>query len=291
MNEPLPSRADAVAHRREALRQTLLMQALLRPAALAAPPVALQGWLRETGERAAQGLAAYRAHAGSVAERALATAFPTVFALVGASAAGALARAYRQAHPPLHGDLAWLGQALPGFLEADPQLADEPYLADVARLELALARAESAADVAHDRASLMRLASEAAACLRLRLAAGSAVLDSRYPIATLHAAHQWPPGDQRSAAFGAARAALAAGRGESAWVWRDAAGRPRVMPVDGPAAALLRATLGGASLATALQTAGPGLDFGAWLAQALEHEGLAAIDDHPDAAAVAASPA
>jgi hypothetical protein len=78
---------------------------------------------------------------------------PTVQQLVGDAAFGVIARALWQAHPPLAGDLAEWGGALPDWLAADPALADEPHLADVARVDLALHRAESAADV-HVRPSL-----------------------------------------------------------------------------------------------------------------------------------------
>ena len=40
-----------------------------------------------------------------------------------------------QAGPPLQGDVATWGVGLPDFIAAGQQLADEPYLADVARLE------------------------------------------------------------------------------------------------------------------------------------------------------------
>src|SRR5204862_198351 len=54
------------ARSRERLRQQQLLRALWRRGSDA--PLAL--WLRETGERAAQGLAAYRGNAAALAERA-----------------------------------------------------------------------------------------------------------------------------------------------------------------------------------------------------------------------------
>lgn len=125
-------------------------------------------WSRDDHGHDAVGLAAYRAHAGAAAERALAAACPTVQQLVGDAAFGVIARALWQAHPPLAGELAEWGGALPDWLAADPALADEPHLVDVARVDLALHRAESAADVHVDPACLQRLAESDPAALRLQ---------------------------------------------------------------------------------------------------------------------------
>ena len=63
---------------REALRQQMLLRALLGDAR----PGVVAGWLRD-GPRVDAGLAAYRANAGALAERALAAAYPTVQQLLG----------------------------------------------------------------------------------------------------------------------------------------------------------------------------------------------------------------
>jgi len=93
-----------------------------------------------------RGLAAYRTNANALAERALQAAFPVVAELIGFESFALMARQFWHRHPPERGDLAWWGAALPDFLAHDPQLADVPYLADVARVEWALHRIASAAD-------------------------------------------------------------------------------------------------------------------------------------------------
>ena len=74
--------------------------------------------LRESGARAARGLEAYRANAESIAERALAAAFATVQAMLGAEDFARLAREFWHARPPEHGDLGEWGEALPQWIEA-----------------------------------------------------------------------------------------------------------------------------------------------------------------------------
>jgi len=222
--------------------------------------------------KARRGLQAYRANAGAAAERALASAFPVVQALVGAESFASLARAFWQAQPPARGDLAWLGAGLAGFLERDPQLADVPYLADVARLEWLLARAEIAPDApgsASERlASLQVLADFAPRELFISLAPGAAVLRSAWPIASVWQAHR--PGAP-AAAFDDARARVAGRSGETVFVWRpEWVGRVEV--VDEASACFLEALLEGSDLARAMADAtrvSADWSFEAWLARAI----------------------
>ncbi|MBL0094465.1 MAG: putative DNA-binding domain-containing protein [Piscinibacter sp.] len=81
----------------EARRQRQLLAAL----SLRGEPPAL----RERGARAERGLAAYRANASALAERALAAACPTLQAMLGEADFAALARAFWRDHPPQRGDL------------------------------------------------------------------------------------------------------------------------------------------------------------------------------------------
>ena len=230
-----------------------------------------------------RGLSAYRANAAAIAERALAAAYPTVCALVGAEDFAALARALWRTEPPLRGDLAQWGHDLPGFIEAQGDLDAWPYLGDSARLDLALQRCEAAADAALERDTLALLAGHDAAALRLALLPCVQLLASPWPIATLHAAHERLPEDgDTEAAFAPVRAALAAGRGEAVVVarvgWRA---RPQI--VDAPTLAWMQALQSGAALATALTRAGDDFDFNAWLVQALQQGWLwkAETIDHP----------
>jgi hypothetical protein len=218
------------------------------------------------------GLRAYRANAGAAAERALAAACPTVQQLMGEDSFAALARALWHHAPPDRGDLAQWGADLPAFLAADPALSGEPYLADVARVDLALHSAESAADAALDPATLQRLAEHPPETLRLRLAPGAALVVSPHPVATIVNAHRSAAEDR----FAPVRAAFAAGQGETAFVWRRG-WRGDVVVLDASEAAFVQALLAGTDLAAALDAA-PDLDFETWLGRALGDAWLAAIE-------------
>jgi hypothetical protein len=256
-------------HQREHLRQQMLLQTLCRVAG----GDALTGWLREQPAGFQRGLAAYQANAGASAEKALSASFPTVRALVGDDAFAGLARALWHRHPPTRGDLAWFGGSLPGFIADDEQLADVPYLPDMARLDWALARAESAADAQVAPASLALLGEADPADVALALAPGAAVLPSRWPVVTLYQAHH---GASEGAAdpFGPARAALAAGVAETALVWRYG-WKACVLAVGPGEERFLRAVLQSQPLSKALESAGPDLDFAATLQSGLQHGWLA----------------
>jgi hypothetical protein len=247
--------------KREALRQQMLVRALWRDDA------ALQGWVRAPARaNTAQGLAAYRANAGALAERALRSAFPTIAALVGDESFAALARHFWQRHAPHSGDVGAWGDALPAFIADSPQLADEPYLADSARLDWALHCASRAADMADAPDLPHRLAALAEADpsdVRLQLAPGAAVLSSRFPIVSIWQAHQG------RLPFDAVRAAFESARGEHAFAWRDAGFVLQVEALSRADAAFTRAVLDQRTLAAALDAAGDDFAFDRWLARAL----------------------
>ena len=259
----------------EAQRQALLLRVLWRQA----PEAALSGWLRDAPPRMACGVSAYRANGAAIASRALAAAFPTVAELVGAEAFEALSRAFWQAVPPLRGDLAEHGAGLADFIAADAQLADVPWLADSARLDWAVHRAECSADATSPPEGLQRLGSDDPGALCLRLQPGTTLVASRWPIGTIWQAHRDAADDR----FAPVREALAAGRSESALVWREG-WRARVTPLAPPDAAFTEALLAVRPLAEALDAAGPDFLFEPWLLDALRHGRLAAvlpIEPHP----------
>lgn len=261
------------AAQREAERQQLLLRTLWRDA----PADALQGWLREarTGANRA-GLAAYRANAGAIAERALAGAFPTVAALVGDDSFAGLARDFWQRHPPVRGDLGEWGAALPAFISGIAALESEAYLADSARLDWLVHQASRAADGPDAAPALNALAEHAPEALHLALRPGCAVLTSAYPVAAIWQAHQHA-GDDR---FAAVREAFAAARAEMAFIWRDGFA-VRVEALEAPAGAFSAAVLRGESLAAALDAAGEQFAFDHWLLQALQQRWLVAVQPLP----------
>jgi len=270
------SSAVDTARQRERLRQQMLLRTLLRDTS----PDSLQGWMREREPRAGRALAAYTANAGASAERALSASFPVVRELLGEQSFAQLARAYWHAFPPARGDLAWLGESLPAFIAEADQLAEEPYLADCARLEWALTRAEVASDATAEPHTLTLLAELDPGAIGLELTPGTAVLASVHPIVTIWQAHQGADGQgtdgshgESADRFAAVRAAFAAGKGERAWVWRDG-WRARASQVDSAGFQFMHALREGRCVGDALLAAGESFDFAGWLALSLERGSL-----------------
>lgn len=252
---------------REALRQQMLMRTLRRSDA------ALQGWVRAPARgSAAQGLAAYRGNAAALAQRALGSAFPTVAALIGAESFAALARHFWHECPPVRGDIAEWGGELPAFVADSEQLADEPYLADSARLDWAVHSATRAADASGTPPpALDALSSTDPSQLRLQLAAGAAVVESRWPVVTVwHAHHADEPFENVRAAFDAARQ-------QTAFVWRDDSHAIHIEALDTAEALFTAAAIDGRPLAAALDAAGAAFRFDRWLERALRSRWLVAV--------------
>lgn len=226
------------------------------------------------------GLKVYQTNGHALAERALQAAYPALAQLLGQESLCALARVFWHAHPPVRGDLAQWGAGLADFVRASEQLGAEPYLADVAAVEWALHRSASAANQVADAASFALLTQRDPGALQLRLAPGCAVVQSRWPVASIVAAHldrrPGHPPDLREAGR-----RLRAGVAEAAVVWR-AGLQPRMRAALAGEAAFVGALLDGLGLGAALDAA-PVLDFKAWLALAAQtHLVLGArVLDHP----------
>lgn len=248
-------------------------QALLQLVLGAADGASLARWLSAGdaahAQRSHRGLQAYRANGQALAERALAAAYPVLVQLVGEENFAALARHFWAIHPPLCGDMACWGDLLGGFIGASAQLADDPYLADVAQLEWRMHLAGSAADVPPDPASFARLATEDPARITLTLGAGVALLASPYPVASIVTAHL-----TGSPSLQQAGQRLVEGCAEHVLVWRQGL-RPRVRVSTAIEHRLLGSLMAGRSLLDALEAledapdAVP-LDFNAWLGEAVQ---------------------
>jgi Putative DNA-binding domain len=177
-----------------------------------------------------RGLHAYRAHALAQAEGALMAVYPVVTQIMGATDAALLARALWHHYPPNAGDLAAWGGDLPVLIESDTQLAEVPYLADLARLEWLLHTAAALPDRRADLSTLAHLADADAEQWCARWAPGLAVLCSSWPVVSIWQAHQ-PARDAdaeaeaESQTNGAVRCAmetcLFAPQPEAAVVWRN----------------------------------------------------------------------
>jgi hypothetical protein len=225
---------------------------------------------------ARRGLQAYQSHGLALAERALGAAYPVIAQLLGEENFAALAPHFWHAHPPACGDIGQWGDGLANFLAAAPQLADEPFLADVARIEWALHRASFAADASPDAASFSLLSAEPPATPSLKLSPGVWLLDSAFPVVSLTHAHGLPAEDRKPALAHAAEL-LARGRGEKALVWREGF-KPRLRHLGAPEHALLLALQAGRSLEAALMQASLAedrnnevvFDFADWLAHSVK---------------------
>lgn len=218
-----------------------------------------------------RGMQAYQTNGHAMAERSLRAAYPVIEMMLGSTSFASLARNLWHRHPPERGDLAQWGGALPEFLATSDQLADTPYLADVARVEWAQHLAASAADALPDPASFARLAAEDPMALALTLAPGTALVTSRFPVASLVLAHlhQDPP-------LSEVAQRLREGASETALVWRQGL-RPCIARCAPAPARLMQALLAGENVSASLDAAlnGPALpgeapfDFSAWLHEAV----------------------
>lgn len=277
--------ADARQH--ELLRQQCLLRALHGDGV-----TALRGWAHlpsRSRHDLERGYLAYSANAAASAERALAARYPTVQALLGEDSFAQLARHLWHAEPAQRGDLAQWGHGLAAFIAASRQLADEPYLADVARLDAAVHEAENAADAEPDPASLSDLAGTDPARLYLRLPPGAALVDSRHPITAIWLAHHDADRIGRDDRFAAVQQGFVAAAArtdpaalfDTAWVWRDG-WQVAVRSVDPATATFVRRVLAGDNLAAALDAAGAAFDFERWLMQALRERSLPGLSVEPD---------
>lgn len=122
---------------------------------------------------------------------ALAKRFPVIQRLVGHDFFAAMARVYAEAHRPASPVLLEWGGTFPAFLAAFPPLADYPYMADVARIEVARGQAFHAADAVSAGPDSFLGANPSS--LHLVLHPSVHVLRLRHPGVTIWARNQ--PGD------------------------------------------------------------------------------------------------
>lgn len=229
----------------------------------------LQALANQTGSTYnPRGLQVYQANRAVLAERTLASTYPVIGQLIGATSFAPLARHFWQQHPPQRGDMGHWGEQLPGFLAALPQLADEPFLADVAHIEWALHCAASAPDAALAASSFTLLAGAGdAPPVSLVLSPGVYWLASAYPVVSIINAHL-----HGQPALDEAAALLRLGQGERALVWRQGF-KPRTRTLSAAEYQFITALQNRVSLDTALEQATDleaSFDFNTWLSQAVQ---------------------
>jgi hypothetical protein len=162
--------------------------ALLDPAAPC--PAGLASW---NGSDPSQRFAVYRNNVAVSLVDALADTYPVVQALVGAEFFRAMARRFALAQPPRSPVLACYGKGFGEFIAGFTPTASVPYLADVARLEMARVlsfHAADAASVSPEEIQHYLAHPESLPNLRIGLHPALHQLASQYAVASLWAAHQ-----------------------------------------------------------------------------------------------------
>lgn len=148
-----------------------------------------EGLTDPQGRPAGRRFDVYRNNVVSSLTEALRASFPAVRSLVGEDFFTAMAQVFVRAHPPTSRMLMFYGGPFPAFLESFEPVATLPYLADVARLELALRESYHAADAAPISAGVLtEIGPDRLAAARLDFAPAMRLLRSPWPVATIHAA-------------------------------------------------------------------------------------------------------
>lgn len=215
-----------------------------------------------------RGLQVYQANRAVLAERTLAGTYPVIAQLIGGTSFEPLARHFWQQHSPQRGDMGQWGEQLPEFLAAAPQLAEEPFLADVACIEWALHQAATAPNALLDAASFALLAgADDALPVGLSLSPGVFILASAYPVVSIINAHLIG-----EPALDEAAARLQAGEGEHALVWRQGF-KPKARALSVGEYQLILALQNSMAIDAALDQAmriDSAFDFNTWLGQAVQ---------------------
>ncbi len=253
---------------REARRQQALLRVLFAATAPDKLPRALG--LRRSEVQVKAGLAAYRANAAAHADTALAAAYPTVRAMLGSDAFGAVAVRHWHRRPPRRGDLAWAGEGFASTLAAEPTLRDWPWLADCARLDRARWEVQFDAPAAFGAAHLNLLRDADPAALILHLAPATRLVAFRWPAHALWQAHA--SAEPQAAEL---RAALNGGP-QTVWVW-CIGWTVGQRCVDAGEARWLRALSARKTLAAAMDAAPADFDVAAWLQTAVTHGWLGGV--------------
>ncbi len=215
-----------------------------------------------------RGLQVYQANRAVLAGRTLAGTFPVVCELIGWPNFESLACHFWQQHPPQRGDMGQWGSQLPAFLEAAPQLADEPFLPDVARIEWALHDAADAPDAVLDAASFALLSDpDVKQPATMVFSPGVCTFSSAYPVASIIHAHfvDQPTLDEVAAK-------LRQGTGEDVLVWRQNF-KPEVRATPKAEYRFVCALQRGTALESALAETmafDPAFDFTDWLTAAVQ---------------------
>jgi hypothetical protein len=166
--------------------QTSFAKALLD---MAEPvPAAVRGGARRQPERR---FAVYRNNVAVGLTAALATRFPVVKRLVGEDFFAAMAREYVAASPPRSPIMLYYGDTFPDFIDGFAPASPVPYLAAVARIELARGLAYHAADaIPLGREAFAVVPAGSLASLGVVLHPSVSVVTSDYPVFSIWQVNQ-----------------------------------------------------------------------------------------------------
>lgn len=229
-------------------------------------PAGLRAW---NGSDPARRFAVHRNNVTASLVDALADTFPVVQALVGRQFFRAMATVFVRRHPPRTPVLAQYGGELPDFIAGFEPAGALPYLADMARLELARVQAFHAADApVLDVAAVTRALAEGAdaGTARLLLHPATRLVASGHAVFSIWAAHQ-ADGEVAEIDASAPEAALVVRPQDEVLVLR----------CDPGTAAFVQCLRQGQALADCAASAGAGLDLAQTLALLLANGALAAL--------------
>jgi hypothetical protein len=159
------------------MKQAAFATALLDPDA-ALPP----GLTDPQGRPAPMRFSVYRNNVAASLTRALEDGFPVIRKLLGPEYFTAIAGVHLRAHPPRSRQIALYGQDFAGFLAGFPPLVHLPYLADVARLELAIRQSYHAADSTPLDPNLLDVPEDVLLVSRFTLAPSLRLIRSPHPV-------------------------------------------------------------------------------------------------------------
>ena len=134
------------------------------------------------GHAAGRRFDVYRNNVAVSLAEALETAFPTIVKLVGAQNFKVLSGIFLRQYPPSSPLMMFYGQEMPLFLDGFEPAKPLPYLADVARLELAMRESYHAADHTAVDPSAFEIDPEALMASQLGLAPSLRLIRSKFPI-------------------------------------------------------------------------------------------------------------
>ncbi len=157
-------------------------QTQFRAALLDASAPVPEGLLDSENQPAGRRFSVYRNNVAVSLTEAMQQAFPVITKLLGPQNMDGLSGIFLRQHPPTSPLMMFYGEEFPAFVAGMPQLSHLGYLADMARLELALRHSYHAADSTPAPADALAVPPEDVMRARLSFAPSMRVIRSDWPI-------------------------------------------------------------------------------------------------------------